>query len=82
MKLYNSSEAESRFAELIDMAEKGEDIVIARYGRPVVRLVPVHPVSVDRSALLGALKTNGWVSDDFDEPLPHEVWSGSGASMP
>jgi prevent-host-death family protein len=36
-----ASEAESRFSELIDRAEKGETFVVTRAGRPVARLAPV-----------------------------------------
>ena len=34
-------EARNRFSELIDAAEKGEEIVVLRRGKPVVRMVPV-----------------------------------------
>jgi prevent-host-death family protein len=40
-------EARNRFSELVEAAEAGEDIVVLRRGKPVIRLVPV----VDRDAL-------------------------------
>jgi antitoxin (DNA-binding transcriptional repressor) of toxin-antitoxin stability system len=56
---------------LIDEAAAGEDVVIAKNGTPVVRLVPVRPTSRRRG--FGALKGKIRVSDDFDAPLPDDV---------
>lgn len=42
MKQINVYEARGRFSQLIEQAEAGEEIVIARNGKPVVRLVPVR----------------------------------------
>lgn len=44
MKLVNVYEARGQFSKLLDEAEAGEEIVIARNGTPVVRLVPVRPL--------------------------------------
>ena len=38
----NIHEAETRFLQLITSVEKGEEIVIARHGRPVARIMPVR----------------------------------------
>jgi len=43
VKLVNVYEARGQFSKLLDEAEAGEEIVIARNGTPVVRLVPVQP---------------------------------------
>jgi prevent-host-death family protein len=43
MKLVNVYEARAQFSKLLDDAEAGEEVVIARNGTPVVRLVPVNP---------------------------------------
>ncbi len=43
MKLVNVYEARGQFSKLLDEAEAGEEIIIARNGTPVVRLVPVTP---------------------------------------
>lgn len=42
MKLVNVYEARAQFSKLLDEAEAGEEIVIARNGKPVVRLVPIE----------------------------------------
>jgi prevent-host-death family protein len=41
LKQVNLEEAKARFSELIDQAEKGRSIIIARNGRPVAKLVPL-----------------------------------------
>lgn len=43
MKIVNVYEARGQFSKLLDEAEAGEEIVIARNGRPVVRLVAIKP---------------------------------------
>ena len=53
------------------MAENGEDVVIARAGKPVVRLTRLEPVK--RPIVFGLMKGKIHVSDDFDDPLPPEV---------
>jgi len=60
-------DAKSQLSALLARAEAGEDIVIARHGRPVVQLVAV-PARADR--VLGRAGDTLWVSEDFDEPLP------------
>ena len=54
MKPVNIHEAKSRLSELVQKAEAGEEVVIARAGKPVVRLVPLP--KVDRSKLFGMFK--------------------------
>ena len=43
MKIVNVYEARGQFSRLLDEAEAGEEVIIARNGTPVVRLVPVNP---------------------------------------
>jgi prevent-host-death family protein len=64
----NMHEAKTRLSELVAAAERGEKVLIARNGRPAVRLVPVveeHP-PVRVGVLAGQIE----LTDDFDEPLP------------
>jgi prevent-host-death family protein len=62
--LVNVHEAKTHLSRLIDRAAAGEEIVIARSGNPVARLMPLE---VRPPRLLGALAGQVWVSDDFDE---------------
>jgi prevent-host-death family protein len=69
----NVAEAKARLSELVQRAAGGEEIVIARNGRPQARLVPLAPKSA-RAPGAGAGK---WViADDFDDPLPPAVLAG------
>jgi prevent-host-death family protein len=67
----NIFEAKTQLSKLIELAEKGQDVVIARAGKPVVRLTKLEPVK--RPIRYGVLKGQIWISDDFDAPLPDEV---------
>jgi len=70
-KQVNVYEAKTKLSQLLDEAVGGEDIVIARNGRPLVRLVPVGPAREPRKP--GGLEGKIWISDDFDDPLPDEI---------
>jgi prevent-host-death family protein len=67
----NIHEAKTHLSHLIERAEAGEDVVIARAGRPVVRLIPV--VVKPPSRVLGALAGRVRLPADFNAPLPPEV---------
>lgn len=70
MKQYNIAEAKSHFSELVKLALQGEEIVIARDNKPLLRLAPVNEVRKER--LPGSAKGQILaVSPDFDE-LPED----------
>jgi prevent-host-death family protein len=75
MRKVNIHEAKTTLSQLIEAAENGEDVLIARAGRPVARLTRVR---TGRSGIkLGTLKGMfKRVSRDFDAPLPESVLSG------
>src|SRR5438093_1041592 len=64
----NIHEAKTRFSQLIERVERGEEIVIARGGKPVARLVPLEA----GPRALGRMRGRIRVADDFDAPLPPE----------
>lgn len=66
----NVHDAKTRLSELLAAAEAGDEVVIARNGAPVVRLVPVTAPTELRQPGFG--RGVLWMSDDFDE-LPAEV---------
>lgn len=71
MTVINIHEAKTHLSRLVQRAVAGEDVVIAKAGEPLVRLVPYRPAVEPR--VPGAWKGRGWVADDFDDPLPDEV---------
>ncbi len=68
----NVAAAKARLPELIERAARGEEIVLARAGKPRARLMPLD---TSRKALRVPGKGKGRfrLSRDFDEPLPAEV---------
>ncbi|OGV38961.1 MAG: hypothetical protein A3F46_01245, partial [Legionellales bacterium RIFCSPHIGHO2_12_FULL_42_9] len=69
--LVNIYEAKAHFSKLINQALNGDDIIIAKGGKPLIRLTPYTPdVETRRGGQLRGLMT---MSDDFDEPLPDDL---------
>jgi prevent-host-death family protein len=66
----NIFEAKTKLSKLIEMVERGEDVIIARAGKPVARLTGLKPEK--RKIRFGALKGKIWIADDFDDPLPED----------
>ncbi len=67
----NIHDAKTHFSKLIERVLLGEEIVIARAGRPVAKLVPITPDTGDRRP--GSAKGTFVVPPDFDAPLPDDV---------
>lgn len=63
-------EAKQQFSSLLARAEAGEEVAIARHGKPVVALVAVRR-RADR--LLGQARDLIWIADDFDKTPSDEV---------
>ena len=59
------AEGKAQFTELVRKAEAGEKIVITRHGRVVAELVGAGPAPTH--SLVGALKGQITIADDFDE---------------
>lgn len=75
--LVNVHDAKSQLSKLIAEAEAGNDVVIARNGKPAVRLVPVQS-SGFRFGALSHLVTS---VPEFDEPMGDDelaLWEGEG----
>ena len=64
----NMHEAKTRLSELVAAAERGEEVLIARDGKPAARLVAVAKEYAP--VRLGALAGQIELTDEFDEPLP------------
>ena len=71
MAVVNIYEAKTQLSKLVDRAAQGEDIVIARNGKPVARMTTLK--AEKRPIVFGLLEGKGWISDDFDSPLPDEI---------
>jgi len=78
METLNIHAAKTHFSGLVERAEKGETIIIARAGKPVARLTPLEPDSAnDRIAMakrrIGFLKDQMSIPDDFNEMGREEI---------
>ena len=69
---FNIYEDKTQLSKLVDLAASGQDIVIARAGKPVARLTGLD-TKQNHLTGLGALKGKGWVAEDFDAPLPDHI---------
>jgi prevent-host-death family protein len=71
MEAVNVHEAKTHLSRLLERAMEGEEVVIMRAGRQLVRLTPVEQAPIRRK--LGTAKGDFVVPDDFDAPLPEEI---------
>ena len=70
-EIVNIYAAKTHLSRLVDRARDGDEIVIARHGRPVARLVAIEDDQPERKP--GLLKGQIEIADDFDAPLPDEI---------
>ncbi len=63
----NIFEAKTHLSRLIEKALKGEEVIIARHGKPLVRLEPVEKKR-SRNRMMGCLEGKGWAAPDWDSP--------------
>lgn len=69
--VYNLYQAKTALSKLVDRAAAGEEIVIAKAGVPLAKLVPVTVARRPRKP--GGWEGKMWISEDFDEPLPDDI---------
>ncbi|MCU1227619.1 MAG: antitoxin [Acidobacteria bacterium] len=68
----NIYDAKTRLSQLVDRASEGEEVIIARGGRPVARLVALQLPAVERKP--GRLRGRVRISKTFDDPLPESFF--------
>jgi prevent-host-death family protein len=67
----NIHEAKTNLSKLLERVALGEEVIIAKAGKPVAKLVPFDTEPKTRT--LGSAKGEFVVPDDFNDPLPKEV---------
>lgn len=70
-KIVNIYDAKTHLSQLVERAAQGEEIIIAKAGCPLARLVPLTSTRAPRKP--GCLEGRFQVADDFDAPLPQEM---------
>ena len=71
MKIVTIHAAKAHLSSLLEEVAAGEEVLIAKAGKPIARLVPLEKPDVRKT--FGVLKGKIWISDDFDAPLPPEI---------
>ena len=74
MKISNIHEAKSQLSKLIESALAGEEIVIAKAGKPLVKLIPYQEDKQPRTP--GGWEGKVVMSNDFDDELPADILAG------
>lgn len=74
MEAVDIDEAKTRLSQWVDRAAAGQDVVLSRNGKPVVRITRLDVPK--RRIRFGVLKGKLVVPKDFDAPLPDEVLAG------
>lgn len=73
-KTVTIEEAQGHLDELIEKVNAGDEVILAKGGEPVAKLVPLAKRKGGR--VFGQCKGEVWTSDDFDDPLPDDFWLG------
>ena len=71
MNQVNIHQAKTQFSRLVDRAAGGEEIIIAKSGKPVARLIPYAPKGAVRRP--GTMRGKIRIKKNFDKPLPKEL---------
>jgi prevent-host-death family protein len=67
----NIYEAKTKFSKLIKQAMAGQEIIIAKSGKPVAKLIPFGERATER--IPGSAKGKILIGDEFEAPLPKEL---------
>jgi prevent-host-death family protein len=73
MLTVNTHEAKTQLSRLLARVSHGEEVIIAKSGKPVARLVPIKPKTEKRTP--GTDKGKAWIADNFDSALPENLQS-------
>lgn len=74
----NIHQAKTQLSKLVEEAAMGEEIIIAKAGKPIARLVPLEKIQ-HKLRVPGSMKGQIWIADNFDEPMGEEelaLWRG------
>ena len=67
----NVHEAKTHFSKLLARVVNGEEIIIAKAGKAIARLIPI--VERPRKRVPGSAEGKVFMADDFDAPLPDSI---------
>ena len=67
----NIHEAKTHLSKILQRVAIGEEIIIAKSGKPIARIVPFEQTPLQR--VPGSAKGKSWIAPDFNAPLPDEI---------
>ena len=73
MRTVNIHEAKTHLSRLVERAANGEPFIIAKAGKPMVKVVPVDPAADGKPSRLGFMRGAFKVPDDFDTMMQDEI---------
>ena len=71
MPIVNIHEAKTHFSQIVNQVLGGKEVIIARGGKPLIKLIPYEKEPVQRKG--GQFKGLIQIREDFDAPLPEDV---------
>ena len=71
VKTVNVHEAKTTLSRLLVEVEKGKEIIVARNGKPVAKIIPFSDAKKPR--VFGKGRGRTWMSEEFDAPLPDDL---------
>lgn len=71
MRQVDIHDAKTHLSKLVEDVARGNEIIIAKAGKPVARLIAVEADVTPRPR--GLLRGKIWIADDFDAPLPQKI---------
>ncbi len=71
MPIIDINAAQNQLPDLLEAASRGENVIISKDGKPMVRLVSVTSRHGERKP--GGMEGQIWMAEDFDGPLPDEI---------
>ena len=73
MRTVNIHEAKTHLSRLVDRAAQGEPFIIAKAGKPLVKVVPLDTPRANKARRFGFLRGQISVPDDFDTMFAEEI---------
>lgn len=73
MRIVNIHEAKTQLSKLVDLASKGEPFIIAKAGKPLVKVTPLEAPAKSTSQRLGFMAGKGLIPEDFDRMGETEI---------
>jgi prevent-host-death family protein len=66
MRIVNIHEAKTHLSKLVELASKGEPFIIAKAGKPLVKVTPLDAPQIPKFRRLGFMEGQGRIPEDFD----------------